>query len=95
MYCNHLRVNVVLKYVCVCVCVCVTLTAPRAPATLLREGVYGTLRMGSYEPIKKLMGATDRRNTPLWTKICAGSISGESRDPMHAHVTFKFMFRRR
>lgn len=43
---------------------------------LLREGSYSALRMGLYEPIKELLGATDPANTPLWLKICAGGSAG-------------------
>ncbi|KAL4225977.1 hypothetical protein ACF0H5_013964 [Mactra antiquata] len=44
--------------------------------SLLREGSYSTIRLGAYEPFKKLFGATDPAHTPLWKKICAGAISG-------------------
>ena len=43
---------------------------------LLREAVYSTLRLGLYEPVKRQFGATDPSNTPLWTKMGAGAISG-------------------
>ena len=33
--------------------------------TVLREGIYSTLRLGLYEPYKKLLGAKDRLNTPI------------------------------
>ena len=46
-----------------------------APA-LLREGSYSALRMGLYEPIKELLGATDPANTPLYLKIIAGGSAG-------------------
>ncbi|KAK3102440.1 hypothetical protein FSP39_011400 [Pinctada imbricata] len=44
--------------------------------SLMREGSYSTIRMGAYEPLKVLFGATDPAHTPLWKKICAGAISG-------------------
>ncbi len=43
----------------------------------MREGSYSTIRLGAYEPMKKMFGATDPAHTPLWKKICAGGISGE------------------
>ncbi|XP_013388976.1 mitochondrial substrate carrier family protein ucpB-like [Lingula anatina] len=46
------------------------------PASLMREGSYSTIRLGAYEPMKKLFGATDPAHTPLWKKICAGAVSG-------------------
>ncbi|XP_064651776.1 mitochondrial substrate carrier family protein ucpB-like [Lineus longissimus] len=46
------------------------------PASLMREGSYSTIRLGAYEPLKQLFGATDPSHTPLWKKICAGAISG-------------------
>ncbi|XP_071960467.1 mitochondrial substrate carrier family protein ucpB-like isoform X2 [Antedon mediterranea] len=44
--------------------------------SLIRESVYSTIRIGSYEPIKVLFGATNPSNTPLYKKICAGGTSG-------------------
>eukprot|EP00742_Colponemidia_sp_Colp-10_P004259 GILJ01004544.1.p1 GENE.GILJ01004544.1~~GILJ01004544.1.p1 ORF type:complete len:323 (-),score=30.87 GILJ01004544.1:210-1142(-) len=44
--------------------------------SLLREASYSTLRMGLYEPVKELLGATNPANTPLWKKICAGATAG-------------------
>lgn len=44
--------------------------------SLLREGSYSTIRLGAYEPLKRLLGATDTAHTPLWKKICAGAVSG-------------------
>ncbi|XP_063721705.1 mitochondrial substrate carrier family protein ucpB-like isoform X2 [Symsagittifera roscoffensis] len=46
------------------------------PASLMRESSYSTIRLGAYEPIKRLLGATDPAHTPLWKKICAGATSG-------------------
>ena len=34
------------------------------------------MRMGFYEPVKQLLGASDPSNTPLHTKILAGAITG-------------------
>jgi hypothetical protein len=34
-----------------------------------------TIRLGAYEPIKQLLGATDPHNTPLITKIVAGGLA--------------------
>eukprot|EP01089_Gocevia_fonbrunei_P001737 TRINITY_DN1162_c0_g1_i1.p1 TRINITY_DN1162_c0_g1~~TRINITY_DN1162_c0_g1_i1.p1 ORF type:complete len:295 (+),score=19.29 TRINITY_DN1162_c0_g1_i1:132-1016(+) len=46
------------------------------PASLIREAVYSGIRLGAYEPLKSLFGATDASITPLWMKICAASLSG-------------------
>lgn len=43
----------------------------------MREGSYSTIRLGAYEPLKRLFGATDPAHTPLWKKICAGATSGK------------------
>lgn len=48
----------------------------RLVPSLMREGSYSTIRLGAYEPLKRLFGATDPAHTPLWKKICAGAISG-------------------
>ena len=45
-------------------------------ASLMREFSYGGIRLGAYEPIKDLFGATDPAHTPLWKKIAAGGTSG-------------------
>jgi solute carrier family 25 protein 14/30 len=45
-------------------------------ASWVREGVYSSLRLGLYEPFKQLLGETDPKNTPLWMKFTAGSMSG-------------------
>ena len=45
-------------------------------ASLMRELSYGGIRLGAYEPIKELFGATDPAHTPLWKKIAAGGTSG-------------------
>ena len=53
-----------------------SLLCSRLPASLMREGSYSTIRIGAYEPLKVLFGATDPARTPLWKKIAAGAISG-------------------
>lgn len=45
-------------------------------ASFLRESVYSSIRLGLYEPFKLMLGGTDPKNTPLWIKFCAGSMSG-------------------
>ncbi|XP_052781457.1 mitochondrial substrate carrier family protein ucpB-like [Mya arenaria] len=42
----------------------------------MREGSYSTIRLGAYEPLKRMFGATDPAHTPLWKKVCSGAISG-------------------
>ena len=34
------------------------------------------MRLGLYEPFKAMLGETDPKNTPLWMKFMAGSMSG-------------------
>lgn len=41
----------------------------------MREGIYSTFRLGAYEPVKDLLGASNR-NSPLYKKIVAGAIVG-------------------
>ena len=41
----------------------------------MREGIYSTFRLGAYEPVKDLLGASSR-NSPLYKKIIAGAIVG-------------------
>jgi hypothetical protein len=43
---------------------------------LLRQAIYSSTRLGAYEPIKELLGASDPCSTPLWKKIVAGSAAG-------------------
>lgn len=45
-------------------------------ASLMREGSYSTIRLGAYEPFKRVLGATDPSQTPLWKKVVAGACSG-------------------
>ena len=47
----------------------------RVGASVLREGVYSTFRIGAYEPVKELLGAS-HPHSPLWKKIIAGAITG-------------------
>ncbi len=44
--------------------------------TIVRESTYSTIRLGMYEPCKNLLGGTDPKNTPIFVKMLAGSISG-------------------
>ena len=46
------------------------------PASLMREGSYSSIRLGTYETFKEVYGATDPNNTPLYKKILAGGTSG-------------------
>jgi hypothetical protein len=34
------------------------------------------MRLGLYEPIKRFMGATDPKNTPVWKKFASGALAG-------------------
>ena len=43
---------------------------------LLRQATYGSLRYGSYEPIKGLFGVDADGNCHLWKKIAAGAVTG-------------------
>jgi len=45
-------------------------------SSLIREGSYSGMRMGFYEPVKQMLGATDPNNTPLHLKVLAGGITG-------------------
>ena len=55
--------------------------------SLMREGSYSTIRLGAYEPLKVYFGATDPAHTPLWKKICAGAISGQSGSRTERRIT--------
>ena len=44
--------------------------------TMMREGIYSTLRVNLYEPFKYMLGGTDRHHTPYWIKVCAGGLAG-------------------
>ena len=41
-----------------------------------RECIYSTLRLGLYEPFKRLYGETDPEHTPLYIKLLSGGSSG-------------------
>ena len=45
-------------------------------ASFMRESIYSSLRLGLYEPIKTLMGATDPHNTPFYLKLVSAGMSG-------------------
>lgn len=45
-------------------------------AAWFRESIYSSLRLGLYEPFKRILGATDPAHTPLWKKIVSGGMSG-------------------
>ena len=45
-------------------------------ASCLRESSYSSLRLGLYEPIKRNMGATDPKTTPMWKKFVSGALAG-------------------
>ncbi|XP_072038142.1 mitochondrial substrate carrier family protein ucpB-like [Amphiura filiformis] len=43
---------------------------------LIRECVYSGIRIGAYEPMKVLFGATDPAHTAVYKKLAAGASSG-------------------
>jgi len=45
-------------------------------ASLMREGIYSTIRLGGYDVMKQLLGAHDPDNTPFWKKLVSGAVSG-------------------
>jgi hypothetical protein len=45
-------------------------------ASWMRESIYSSLRLGLYEPFKRVLGATDPKNTPFYLKFFAGGMSG-------------------
>ncbi|XP_067937520.1 mitochondrial substrate carrier family protein ucpB-like [Watersipora subatra] len=45
-------------------------------ASMLRELSYSSIRSGTYEPIKIIMGGTDRHDTPMHVKMRAGALAG-------------------
>mmetsp|Transcript_102183 Transcript_102183/g.288656 ORF Transcript_102183/g.288656 Transcript_102183/m.288656 type:complete len:301 (-) Transcript_102183:93-995(-) len=47
-------------------------------ASVLREMSYSGIRLGLYEPVKEVLGATDPAHTPLWLKVLAGGVTGAS-----------------
>ena len=42
----------------------------------MREGSYSSIRLGLYEPLKQVLGETNKAKTPLFKKIICGGISG-------------------
>ena len=44
--------------------------------TVLREASFSSLRLGMYEPIKRMMGADDPSNTKVWVRYASGGLSG-------------------
>ena len=48
----------------------------RITPALIRECVYSGIRIGAYEPMKVLFGATDPAHTPVYKKLAAGASSG-------------------
>ena len=44
--------------------------------TWMREGIYSTIRISAYEPIKYFLGGTDKENTPFYIKMASGAIAG-------------------
>ena len=48
----------------------------RVVASVMREGIYSTIRLGLYEPFKEIFGSKDPARTPLYKKILSGGISG-------------------
>lgn len=45
-------------------------------ASWMRESIYSSLRLGLYEPFKRLLGATEHKHTPFYLKFVAGGMSG-------------------
>ena len=44
-------------------------------ASVIRDGVYSTFRIGAYEPVKGVLGA-EGIEAPLWKKMVAGALVG-------------------
>lgn len=44
-------------------------------ASVMREGIYSTIRLGAYEPVKGLIGASEK-HAPFWKKLIAGATTG-------------------
>ena len=53
----------------------ITIFSHRVTASLLREAVYSTIRLGAYEPVKSAFGAS-HSHSPLWKKLAAGATTG-------------------
>jgi len=45
-------------------------------ASMLREATYSSLRLGLYEPMKKIATRSDKDHQALWVKILSGACSG-------------------
>ena len=45
-------------------------------AAMIREVIYSSLRVGLYEPIKRMFGETDPAHTPFWKKLLSGATAG-------------------
>ena len=45
-------------------------------ASWMRESIYSSLRLGLYEPFKRILGATDPQHTPFYLKFLAAGMSG-------------------
>ena len=43
---------------------------------LLREGSYSTLRIGLYEPFKRILGEKNREESNIMIKLGGGLLSG-------------------
>ena len=44
-------------------------------ASCLREASYSTLRLGLYEPIKRVLSGNEEKQ-PVWLKFTAGALAG-------------------
>ena len=44
--------------------------------SLMREASYSTIRMGGYEPVKRLIHKGNDQGLPLYKKVVAGATSG-------------------
>ena len=42
----------------------------------MRESIYSSLRLGLYEPFKKVLGGSETEHTPFYLKFLAGGMSG-------------------
>ena len=59
-------------------------------ASLAREATYSSIRLGAYDPMKKLLGANDAATTPLYTKILAAAITGVIRHIKFVYLLFEY-----
>lgn len=44
--------------------------------SIMKELSYSTIRLGAFEPIKKLLGEKNKKDTPIWKRFLAGSLAG-------------------